>query len=52
MFLNRAAALKLLRRQDWSSPPSLPRRRPSALSMRGRAEPAAAPEPAKARAKG
>jgi hypothetical protein len=42
----RAAALKLLRRQDWTSPLPTPRRRPSALSMRRGAAPA---EPALAR---
>lgn len=46
MFLTRAAALKLLRRQDWTSPLTLPRRRPSALSTRRGPAPA---EPALAR---
>jgi hypothetical protein len=47
----RAAVLKLLRRQDWTSPLTLSRRRPSALSMRRGAAPDATPALARVRTK-
>jgi len=47
----RAAALKLLRRQDWTSPLPQPRRRPSALSMRRGTAPDDAPALARVRTK-
>ncbi|HZM33920.1 MAG TPA: hypothetical protein VFC18_05435 [Burkholderiales bacterium] len=50
MLLTREVALKLLRRQDWTSPLALPRRRPSALSMR-RGAAQAGPAHARVRAK-
>jgi hypothetical protein len=51
MFPAREAALKLLRRQEWTSPLPQPRRRRLASSPRRHAEPAAVPVFAGTRAK-